>query len=112
MDITRAAELAKQAVALDEGHKYREAYAKYKLALDYFTLVLKYEKNEAPRRTIRGKMDEYSLRIGTLEGHLFPAGDVPQDLVKRVAVLEREVEDLRSEMAELRVRLNKEDGEA
>lgn len=41
----KAIELAKDAVNLDKAEKYEEALNKYKISLEYFVYVIKYETN-------------------------------------------------------------------
>ncbi|KAI9429793.1 hypothetical protein H4582DRAFT_2088379 [Lactarius indigo] len=69
-NLDRAIELLQIAIDEDKKQNYPEAYKQYQNALDYFTLALKYEKNEQSKALIRGKIGEYLSRAEQLKDHL------------------------------------------
>ncbi|PWN41144.1 putative VPS4-vacuolar sorting protein [Ceraceosorus guamensis] len=68
--LDKAVEMVKEAIELDQGQKYAEAYRQYMNSLDYFLMALKYEKNEKLRTMIRSKFEEYVARAEQLKAHL------------------------------------------
>ncbi|KAL6950745.1 Vacuolar protein sorting-associated protein 4 [Hanseniaspora vineae] len=68
--LTKGIELVQEAIELDTGKKYEEAYKAYYNGLDYLMLALKYEKNPKSKDLIRAKFTEYLNRAEQLKEHL------------------------------------------
>jgi hypothetical protein len=66
----KAIELGHQATALDREGKYQEALDVYKLSIEHFMLVWKYEQNPSFKQRLEGKIDEYLRRAEQLKAHL------------------------------------------
>ncbi|KAK0471946.1 P-loop containing nucleoside triphosphate hydrolase protein [Armillaria novae-zelandiae] len=73
--LNRAIEIVQKAVEDDSNKNYPEALKRYMLALEFFMLVLKYEKNDKAKAIIRVKVDEYLSRAELLEKHLASQGE-------------------------------------
>lgn len=57
----------KEAIDLDNAQEHEKAYAKYQRALEQFLVVLKYEKNEATKKALMKRVQEYMERAETLK---------------------------------------------
>ncbi|XP_049849562.1 vacuolar protein sorting-associated protein 4-like [Schistocerca gregaria] len=68
--LENAIQIIKRARDEDEGGNYSEAYKSYILALDYFMMALKYEKNDKRKAIIRAKTAEYLERAETVKSYL------------------------------------------
>jgi vacuolar protein-sorting-associated protein 4 len=66
----KAIELGHQATALDREGKYQEALDVYKLSIEHFMLVWKYEQNPSFKQRLEGKIDEYLRRAEQLKAHI------------------------------------------
>ncbi|KAK0201141.1 P-loop containing nucleoside triphosphate hydrolase protein [Desarmillaria ectypa] len=73
--LNRAIEIVQKAVEEDSNRNYPEALKRYMLALEFFLLALKYEKNDKAKAIIRVKVDEYLSRAELLEKHLASQGE-------------------------------------
>ena len=51
-----------QAIKADDKKDYAEALRLYTLGIEHFLLVLRYEKNESVKRTLRPKVADYMSR--------------------------------------------------
>lgn len=60
--LEKALHCIEQAVKADDGKDYAEALRMYTLGIEHFLLVLKYEKNESVKNTLRPKVAEYMSR--------------------------------------------------
>ena len=74
----KAIELGHQATALDREGKYVEALDVYKLSIDHFMLVWKYEQNPSFKQRLESKIDEYLRRAEQLKIHLDKKSLPPQ----------------------------------
>lgn len=54
--VPAAAEYVKEAVQEDRNNNYDKAFELYKIALEYFSTALKYEKNPRARAAIEAKV--------------------------------------------------------
>lgn len=63
----KAIEYVKEAVQEDNNNNYERAYELYKIALEYFTTHLKYEKNPRAKASILEKFKEYLERAEYLK---------------------------------------------
>lgn len=68
--INDAIQLVTDAVKADNDKEFEKALNLYREALGRFTLGLKYEKNEARKRTIYERVDGYMKRAEELKDHL------------------------------------------
>jgi len=66
----KAIELGHQATALDREGKYQEALDVYKLSIEHFMLVWKYEQNPSFKQRLESKIDEYLRRAEQLKAHI------------------------------------------
>lgn len=66
--LQKAMDAAKTATKLDTASKYNEAQQSYQIAIEYFLLAIKYEKNKKLQETIRGKIQEYLERAEKIKG--------------------------------------------
>lgn len=66
----KAIELGHQATALDRDGKYSEALDVYKLSIEHFMLVWKYEQNPSFKQRLESKIDEYLKRAEQLKQHV------------------------------------------
>lgn len=57
----------KEAIDLDNAQEHERAYAKYQRALEQFIVVIKYEKNEATKKSLMKRVQEYMDRAETLK---------------------------------------------
>lgn len=65
---TKKTEYVKEAVAEDNAGNYSKALELYKVALEYFSTHLKYEKNPKAKEAITAKFKEYLERAEYLKG--------------------------------------------
>ena len=65
---THKSEYVKEAVAEDNAGNYSKALELYKVALEYFSTHLKYEKNPKAKEAITAKFKEYLERAEYLKG--------------------------------------------
>ena len=63
----KAIELGHQATALDREGKFAEALDVYKMCLDHFMLVWKYEQNPAFKERLGARINEYMIRAEQLK---------------------------------------------
>ncbi|KAI8335968.1 P-loop containing nucleoside triphosphate hydrolase protein [Chlamydoabsidia padenii] len=68
--LSKAIEIVKRATEEDHRGNYKEAYALYQNALDYFMTAIKYEKNDRLREPIRKRFVEYLDRAEMLKDYL------------------------------------------
>ncbi|OBZ82635.1 Vacuolar protein sorting-associated protein 4 [Choanephora cucurbitarum] len=68
--LEKAIEVVKRATEEDRKRNYKEAYAHYQTALDYFMAAIKYEKNDRLKDPIRKRFVEYLDRAETLKEFL------------------------------------------
>eukprot|EP01066_Platyproteum_vivax_P011502 Platyproteum_vivax@DN5224_c0_g1_i2.p1 len=68
--LQKAIQLSQQAAQLDEAAEYQRAFDMYKVALDNWMLVFKYEKNAALKERLGKKIEEYVQRAEKLKGYL------------------------------------------
>eukprot|EP01067_Filipodium_phascolosomae_P002066 Filipodium_phascolosomae@DN2282_c0_g1_i1.p1 len=68
--LQKAIQLSQQAAQLDEAAQYQRAFDMYKVALDNWMLVFKYEKNAALKERLGKKIEEYVQRAEQLKGFL------------------------------------------
>ncbi|EIE27234.1 AAA-ATPase of VPS4/SKD1 family [Coccomyxa subellipsoidea C-169] len=66
----KAIEYVKEAVAEDNAGNYQKAFDLYKIALEYFSTHLKYEKNPRAKEAITAKFKEYLDRAEFIKGLL------------------------------------------
>lgn len=66
----KAIELGHQATALDREGKFQEALDVYKLSIDHFMLVWKYEQNPSFKQRLEVKIDEYLRRAEQIKKHI------------------------------------------
>ena len=78
--IETAIGIATQAIAADNEERYEDAIRLYKKACEIFTTGLKYEKNDATRKQVLSKMDDYLSRAEKLREVL--QGAAKQDAPK------------------------------
>lgn len=60
--LTKATGIVEEAILHDRSRQYELAYKKYKDSLEYFLLVLKYEKDQHFKKTLSHRIDEYLTR--------------------------------------------------
>ena len=66
----KAIELGHQATALDREGKLQEALDVYKLSIEHFMLVWKYEQNPSFKQRLEGRIDEYMRRAEQIKEHI------------------------------------------
>ena len=66
----KAIELGHQATALDREGKFQEALDVYKLSIEHFMLVWKYEQNPSFKQRLEVKIDEYLRRAEQIKKHI------------------------------------------
>ena len=66
----KAIELGHQATALDREGKFQEALDVYKLSIEHFMLVWKYEQNPSFKQRLEVKIDEYLRRAEQIKTHI------------------------------------------
>ncbi|KAK9806723.1 hypothetical protein WJX72_000607 [[Myrmecia] bisecta] len=64
----KAIEYVKEAVQEDNAQNYQKAFELYKIALEYFSTHLKYEKNPRAKEAITAKFKEYLDRAEYIKG--------------------------------------------
>mmetsp|Transcript_45473 Transcript_45473/g.128314 ORF Transcript_45473/g.128314 Transcript_45473/m.128314 type:complete len:280 (-) Transcript_45473:722-1561(-) len=68
--LRRAIELAQSAAQKDKDGQYEEALELYKLSLDNWSLVCKYQSNEVLKQRLYKKMEEYVTRAEKIKEYL------------------------------------------
>lgn len=66
--LTKATGIVEEAILHDKSKQYELAYKKYKDSLEYFLLVLKYERDDHFRKALSQRIDEYLTRTEILNG--------------------------------------------
>lgn len=66
----KAIELGHQATAFDREGKFQEALDVYKLSIEHFMLVWKYEQNPSFKQRLEVKIDEYLRRAEQIKTHI------------------------------------------
>eukprot|EP00924_Labyrinthula_sp_SR-Ha-C_P004051 maker-scaffold_3-augustus-gene-12.9-mRNA-1 protein AED:0.08 eAED:0.08 QI:89/1/1/1/0.5/0.33/3/552/446 len=68
--LKKASETIAEAIELDSAGDYEKAYMKYQRALEQFIVAIKYERNEATKKILTKKVEEYMARAEALKASI------------------------------------------